>query len=65
VNKENMICSCKHFPLGEKTDKQGGGGETNLGEAKALGIPDLPTILPFDPLSYIMFSHNEIVVLWL
>jgi hypothetical protein len=54
------------FPLGEKTNKQRERRRNmDWGEVEALGMPDLPTILPVDPVSYIMFPHNERGVLWL
>jgi hypothetical protein len=49
----------------ENTNKQRKEGEVDWREVEALGMPDLPTILSVESIFYIMFPHNEKMVLWL
>jgi hypothetical protein len=48
----------------EKTNKQRKEGELDWREVEALGLLDLPIILPDDSVFYIMFPHNEKWLLW-
>jgi hypothetical protein len=47
------------FHVGEKTNKQRKEGEMDWREVEALGMLDLPAILPVNSVFYIMFPHNE------